>query len=120
MSRPFPSAIRCTHRLRDLATIVLTVLYMLVGGLHLFCDNDVAIGSATGAIASVSDAGDADATGKSAVADHHCHGCFAASIPAQALVAVPVEVVSAVVARPYVHRVDTTPRHDTPPPKFLS
>ena len=100
--------------------MALTVVYILVGGLHVFCDKDVTIGSAAGAIISVSDAGDADATGKSAVADHHCHGCFAVSIPAQVLIVVPVEVVSAVVARPYVHRVDTTPKRDTPPPKFLS
>jgi hypothetical protein len=108
---------------RNLATILLTVVYMLVGGLHVFCDSDVTTGSAAGMIVSVSDAdaaGDVHVPGKSTVGDHHCHGCFAVSVPAQVVIARPVEMASALVARPYVHRVDATLRHDTPPPKFLS
>ena len=93
---------------------------MLVGGLHVFCDKHVTAGSAAGITVSMPDAADDHAAGKSAVADHHCHGCFAVSMPAPAVVAVPVEVDAAVVSRPYVHRVDSTPQRDTPPPKFLS
>src|SRR6267142_5816786 len=120
MSRPYPSAKRYAHSVRNFATILLTVVYMLVGGLHVFCDVDVTADSAAGVIVSVSDAdggGDGHAPGRSAVGDHHCHGCFAVSVPAQVVFARPVEMASALVVRPYVHRVDATLRHDTPPPK---
>jgi hypothetical protein len=120
MSRLPSSAKDCAHSLRGLATILLTLVYMLVGGLHICCDKPVATGSTAGMIVSMSDVVDDHAAGKSAVADQHCHGCFAISMPASSAVAVPFDVNAAVVSRPYVHRVDATPQRDTPPPKFLS
>ena len=102
--------------LRGWLTVLLTFVYLLAGGLHLFC-NDAFANPASGTSVSVSIAADNDGTSKSVAPGHHCHSCFSIVMPLPVDAVVPVAIASAALARPPLHRSGAGSWLDTPPPK---
>jgi hypothetical protein len=104
------------RRPRGILTVLLTVVYMVVGALHGVCDLDVTNRSGK-SVVTMSAGTDTDASGKAMAAEHHCHGCFSVSMPT------PVQAASMI--EPKVARLAETPSDgsdlirgiDTPPPK---
>jgi len=105
--------------LRGWLTVLLTFVYLLAGGLHVFCD-DAFANPASAATISVSVAADGDVAGKSVAAGHHCHSCFSIVLPLPTHAVGPVAIASAPAARPLVHRSGAGSWLDTPPPKSLT
>jgi hypothetical protein len=105
---------------RGLFAVLLTLAYLVAGGLHSFCDIDVTGVHPSGTVVSATTAADSDASGKHAIADHHCHGCFSVSLPALPAVSRAAGAASRTIVQPVSHQTDTTPRLDTPPPKILT
>ena len=98
--------------------VLLVGIYLLAGALHGFCDLDVS--NASGGEVAWSVDKDAGQTGKGAVAEHHCHGCFSVFVPAPATVAAGVEPASKMILAHVVVRRGLSPGIDLPPPKSLT
>jgi len=99
--------------------VFLIVAYLLSGALHEFLGMDVTSpGGKT--VVTMSMTKSADASGKGMATEHHCHGCFSASLPSPILVSVVIESRAVTMPSPVSHNSDLSPGIDTPPPKVLA
>lgn len=105
--------------LRSFAVAMLIASYLLSGVLHRFCERDI-VNPVSGAVIMMSASNEADTAGKGVATEHHCHGCFAVSIPAPIKVAALMEPTAAVLPSLRAHESGHTVSLDTPPPKRLS
>lgn len=105
---------------RGLFAVLLTLVYLVAGGMHSFCDIDVTGAHPSGAVVTATVTADSDASGKHAIADHHCHGCFSISLTAPPVISRVAGLTSQPIVQPVSYQSDTTPGLDTPPPKILT
>jgi len=104
--------------LRVFATALVLTFYIAAGTLHGLFDLDLAHASTTTNLETTKKQG--GSVDPANVADHHCHGCFAVSLPQQAI------VVARIVQMPVQHERRDIILHglltglDPPPPKTLS
>lgn len=94
--------------------------YLLSGALHEFLDMDVTAPGGGRFVVVMSSTKDSDTSGKTAVAEHHCHGCFSVSVPAPVPASVAIEPKVAVIPTPLSGNSDLVRGIDTPPPKILT
>jgi hypothetical protein len=104
--------------LRGAITMVVLTMYLVAGVLHGVCDLDV-INSSSKFVVSLAEKG-AGHSDEGSLADHHCHGCFFASVPAPVVAAVAVMPNNKVAPTLRVERRGLPPGLDPPPPKFLT
>lgn len=74
---------------RKAVAVFCLMAYLFAGVLHGVCDADVT--NPKGGVVFSLLKKDADTSGKSVAADHHCHGCFHVSMPAPVIVAIADE-----------------------------
>ncbi len=106
--------------MRGIVSVFLIVTYLMSGALHRCLDLDVT--NPTGSpVAWMVDTKSDGGPETGAIADHHCHGCFAVSVtaPPQQLMTV-MEPQLAVLIRATARLTDTVRGLDPPPPKSLT
>lgn len=106
------------RRVRGVLVLFVLTMYLLGGVLHGLCDLDVTNASGGVAVSSI-DKGVGHSE-KGVVADHHCHGCFSASVPAPVIGATEVMPTVKIVTFFDTDRGGVPPGLDPPPPKFLT
>lgn len=104
------------RRPRGILTVLLTVVYLVVGALHGVCDLD-ATNPSGNRVVTTSAGTDPDASGKAMAAEHHCHGCFSVSMPSPVPAASMIEPKLARLAATPSDGSGLIPGIDTPPPK---
>lgn len=104
--------------LRGIAVVLMVFVYLLAGFAHNLSHLDIAKPSGVAVISLALDkAGDADE--KQVLTEHHCHGCFAAAIPAIAQ-AQQSEMSFSSWLPSLAQLNGRAPATDTPPPKYLT
>lgn len=103
-----------TRALRRAVTVIVLMAYLFAGALHGFCGLDVT--TSNGSIIVSLTKAHGDTADKAAVADHHCHGCFAVSMPSPFVVVATAEVPAFSLAA-FDIRAFETPRVADPPPR---
>lgn len=103
---------------RGSAAVLMVVVYLFVGLAHSHCCFGLA-DTASGSVVSATLDEGTDLADKGALAGHHCHGCFAATVPA---IAQPLQQAALPLLKwqlPPPQLTGQAPSTDTPPPKYL-
>lgn len=104
---------------RGLAALFMIVTYLLAGALHGLCDVEASNTFGRTAV-SVSITRKAGSDDKGFAAEHHCHGCFAVSVPSPLLTSSAIKPRSVMLAQPETFASGVILGIDTPPPKLLT
>ncbi|MCO5129172.1 MAG: hypothetical protein M9932_01230 [Xanthobacteraceae bacterium] len=93
--------------------------YLLSGALHRYFDLDVTNPTGSPAVWTIGDKTDGSQT--SAIIDHHCHGCFAVSVPIPPQQPATLMEPKPAIFMPSAALMAATARGlDPPPPKSLT
>jgi hypothetical protein len=115
-----PVLFRRLRNWRGLLAVLVAVTYLFAGTAHGLCDLDVTSPSGGSEIASILDDGAAGHGDKSALAGHHCHGCFSVAMAQSAPPAASMLLVSASCPQRASRLAGIIPDTDSPPPKHIA
>ena len=102
---------------RGIVTLVVLAMYMFSGVAHGLCDA-LAFGQPS-AVSLLSIDGDMDPSESGMAAEHHCHGCFAVSVPPWVAAAIRDMPSDTLIANTILAYRAASPDIDPPPPKSM-